>query len=109
MVETNRAVLVRYVRDGESRRASGLHVAGRYVLTADHCADGSDHRIATGGAEHPATVYARTGSAQVDLAILEVPGLAEVPPARCARVDRGDRPDAGALCRVGLSEVEAIV
>ena len=89
MVDINRAVLVRYTRNDKKRRASGLHVAGRFVLTADHCAEGSNHRVIAGGAEHPATVYARTGSAQVDVAILEVPGLEEVPPAGCARVDRG--------------------
>jgi len=51
LLSTDRAVLVRYTRNGEPRRGSGLRVGGRYVLTADHCADGEDHRIVVGGQE----------------------------------------------------------
>src|SRR3954454_223629 len=89
MLHTDRAALVRFSRDGKARRASGFHVAGRFVLTADHCVDGSDHVVAIGGDEYPATVHMRTESPGVDLAILHVPQLPEVSPIGCARVDRG--------------------
>src|SRR3954451_16170899 len=89
MLHTDRAALVRYSRDGKARRASGFHVAGRFVLTADQCADGTEHVVTIGGDEYPATVHVRTGSAGVDLAILQVPQLPEVSPIGCALVDRG--------------------
>ena len=89
MVETERAVFLRYQRDGSPRRASGLRVAGRYVLTADHCARGSDHMVVVAGTSYQATVHARTDSDEVDLAVLHVPGLPEVAAAPCARIDRG--------------------
>ena len=88
MLATNRAVLIRYSRDGKLRRASGLQVGGRYVLTADHCADGTGHTVVVGGDEHPAEVFVRGQGPDVDLAILEVPGLPEVPPLGYARADR---------------------
>jgi tetratricopeptide (TPR) repeat protein len=84
VLSTSRAVLIRYTRDGQTRRGSGLHIGGRYVLTADHCADGAGHVIVTNGGEHPATVYVRSGARDVDLAVLECPGLAEAEPLGCA-------------------------
>ena len=49
MLTTDRAVLIRYLRDGKARRGSGLRVAGRFVLTADHCANGTGHTVVVGG------------------------------------------------------------
>jgi TPR repeat protein len=87
-MNTDRAVLLRYRRGDEARRGSGLRVGRRFVLTADHCADGSDHRVVLGGQELPATVVVRTHVSAVDLAILEAPDLLEVDPLKCALVDR---------------------
>ena len=53
MVAIERAVLIRYFREGKPRRASGLRVSGQYVLTADHCADGTGHKVVVEGDEHP--------------------------------------------------------
>ena len=101
MLSTDRAVLIRYTRNGELRRASGLRVGGRYVLTADHCADGEDHRIVVGGREHKATVQVRSHTAQIDVAVLAVEkSLPEFSWLGCARVDRlivGDVTDCMAL------------
>ena len=88
MLTTERAVLIRYTRDGKTWRGSGLRVAGRFVLTADHCANGTDHRVVVGGREHEAMVHVRSGHSAVDLAVLEVPTLAELEAVGCARVDR---------------------
>jgi hypothetical protein len=88
MLATERAVLIRYYRDGKPRRASGLRVSGQYVLTADHCADGTGHKVVVEGDEHPAEVFVRGRRPDVDLAILKVPDLQKVPSMGCARADR---------------------
>jgi Trypsin-like peptidase domain/LGFP repeat len=88
VLTTDRAVLIRYVRDGEARRGSGLRVAGQFVLTADHCADGTDHILVADGIEYPAEVFARSGDADVDMAILIGPTLPAVGPLGCAVIDR---------------------
>ena len=84
MLTTDRAVLIRYKRDSALRRGSGLHVGGQYVLTAGHCATGASYTVVVGGAEYPATVYVRSANADVDVAILECPGLPNVQSLRCA-------------------------
>jgi hypothetical protein len=86
-VDTDRAVLIRYQRDGQPRRGSGLRIGGRFVLTADHCANGTDHRVVVGGQEFPvpATVHARSESAEVDVAVLLAPALPEGCPPGPAR------------------------
>jgi len=86
MLSTNRAVLIRYQRGNTVRRGSGLHVGGRYVLTAAHCAVGTDHVIVVEGAQYPATVWVRSGDANVDIAVLECPELHPVQPLQCAAV-----------------------
>ena len=88
VLTTERAVLIRYMRDGKPRRGSGLRVAGKFVLTADHCADGTGYVLVTGGGEYPAKVYARSGNADVDLAVLEASTLPPVEPLGCAVMDR---------------------
>jgi hypothetical protein len=88
VLSTDRAVLIRYTRNGELRRGSGLRVGGHYVLTADHCADGEDHRIVVGGQEYKATVQVRSQAAQIDVAVLAVENLPELSWLGCARVDR---------------------
>jgi hypothetical protein len=100
-LSTDRAVLIRYTRNSEQRRGSGLRVGDRYVLTADHCADGEDHRVVVGGEEHKARVAARSDVAQVDVAVLAAEeSLPELPRLGLARVDRmmaGDVTDCMAL------------
>ncbi len=59
------------------------------MLTADHCADGENHRIVVGGQEHKATVEVRSQTAQIDLAVLAVEkSLPTLPWLGYARVDR---------------------
>jgi hypothetical protein len=89
MLAKERAVLVRYERDGESRVRSGLRIGGRLVLTADHCVRGSDHRVTCiDGTECPARVLARSGQEDIDLAVLEVPRAEPLVELGFARVDR---------------------
>jgi hypothetical protein len=52
-----------------------LRIGGRWILTADHCAAGSDHEILVDGESHPATVWVRTDDSAVDLALLLAEGL----------------------------------
>jgi hypothetical protein len=89
LVETKRAVLLRYTRDGQPRRGSGLQVGGHFVLTADHCADGADHVVVTvDGQELAAKIFVRTYSQSIDLAVLVAPELPSVGALDCALVDR---------------------
>jgi tetratricopeptide (TPR) repeat protein len=87
-VESERAVLIRYTRDGQPRRGSGLRVGGRFVLTADHCANGTDHKVKVGGVTYPATVHVRSETTEVDLAVLVAPKLLELAPLGCALLSR---------------------
>ena len=87
-MDIDRAVLIYYRRDGVPRRGSGLRIAGNRVLTADHCADGTDHRVVTGGRAVDATVLVRTGGPEVDLAVLAADGLPEVDPPGFVVLDR---------------------
>jgi hypothetical protein len=88
VLTTDRAVLIRYTRDGETRRGSGLQVADQFVLTADHCAAGTSHTLVVAGIEHPATVFVRSGNADADVAVLFAPSLPAVEPLACAVLDR---------------------
>jgi hypothetical protein len=85
-LETDRAVLLRYTRDGKPRRGSGLRIGGTYVLTADHCANGTNHMVVVEGRDYPATVAVRSGG-DVDIAVLAAPELGVLPPMACARVN----------------------
>jgi hypothetical protein len=88
MLAADRAVFIRYRRDGKRRRGSGLHVGGQFVLTADHCADGTDHEVIVAGHEYPARVHMRSETSDVDIAVLDAAGLPEVDPLGCALVAR---------------------
>lgn len=88
VLESARAVLIRYQRDGSSRRGSGLQVGGQFVLTADHCADGSGHVVVVEGVEYPAKLHIRSGDDAVDVAVLFAPELADLSFLRCALIDR---------------------
>jgi TPR repeat protein len=89
-VATDRAVLIRYCIGEERFVGSGLRVRERFVLTAAHCAQGSDHQVEfLNGSGSPATVHVRSTVSEVDLAVLI---LGEDAPAveglGVARVDR---------------------
>src|SRR5690349_2126866 len=87
-MESDRAVFIRYARNGMPRRGSGLRVGGRFVLTADHCANGTDHEVIVGGQAFPATVHVRSETSDADLAVLVAPGLPPLEPLSCALVAR---------------------
>jgi hypothetical protein len=87
-MDASRAVFIRYDRDGKTRRGSGLIVGNRYVLTADHCANGTNHRVTVDGVEWPATVHVRSHSSAIDLAILHVPDLPRSALLQVAFIDR---------------------
>jgi tetratricopeptide (TPR) repeat protein len=87
-LETERAVLLRYTRDGGVRRGSGLRIGGTYVLTADHCANGTNQTVVLeDGKDYPATVALRSGLGDVDIAVLSAPKLPALPPMPCARIN----------------------
>ncbi|MEV7211525.1 hypothetical protein AB0O31_00310, partial [Kitasatospora cineracea] len=88
MLETDRVVLLRYDVDGEPQVGTGLRVGGETVLTADHCAGGSNLRAVRDGREFPAQVVVRTHRSDVDLAVLRAPGIGVKEPVGFARVDR---------------------
>ena len=88
-MDPSRSVLIRYTRDDKYRRGPGLRVGGRFVLTADHCANGTGHRLVVGGQEYQATVHVRSNEEAVDVAILVAEDLPELESLRCALVNRG--------------------
>ncbi|GAB2580175.1 tetratricopeptide repeat protein [Kribbella endophytica] len=88
MLATARAVLIRYTRGGQPRRGSGLRIGADLVLTADHCADGTNHRIFVDGSGYPAVVSVRSNTAAVDIAVLQGVGLPEVENSKPVLVDR---------------------
>lgn len=85
-----RYVLVRYELQGASYVGSGFLVNDRAVLTADHVADGTGHRIVHDGREFPVAGRVRSGTLGIDLAVLTLQDpVSAVPPMPCALVDRG--------------------
>ena len=104
-LQTDRAVLLRYTRDGGARRGSGLRIGGTYVLTANHCANGTGHTVVADGRDYPATVALR-GQGDVDIAILSAPDLPVLPSLSCARVNTGIADQAQGLYDVGVPDLE---
>jgi Tfp pilus assembly protein PilF len=88
-VETGRVALIRYVLGGASFVGSGLLIDERRVLTADHVAAGSGHRVECDSGTREVTAVLRSGSPEVDLAVLTLSspagGFGRL---GCARVDR---------------------
>lgn len=88
MLTTERAVLIRYTRDGQPRRGSGLRVGDQFVLTAAHCTMGADHKVVIGGQEYVAELHVRSANPAVDMGVMLAPELSAVDSLRCAYVDR---------------------
>ena len=88
--ETRRIALIRYSSsEGTECVGSGLLINDRTVLTADHIAEGAEHRVDCLETTHEVGYVLRSQSSNVDLAVLSlktpIPGLE---PLRCARVDQ---------------------
>lgn len=82
-------VQVLFDTDGITQRGSGVQVREDLVLTADHCAEGSGHRVFADDATGlPAEVVWRSGTRHTDLALLRVVGLAKRPVLPLAVFDR---------------------
>ncbi|MCC3314741.1 bifunctional trypsin-like peptidase domain-containing/SEL1-like repeat protein [Nocardia africana] len=86
MLAVDRAVLICYLKDRQSHSASGFRIDGEYILTADHCAEGTDYRVLIDGRNVQARVYLRTGRRDIDLAILKVDEYLLIERASCARI-----------------------
>ncbi len=89
-MESGRVALIRYTApDGTACVGSGLLIDERRVLTADHVADGSGHRVECRSGTWQVGEVLRSGTLEVDLAVLSlsepVAGLGRL---GCARVDR---------------------
>ena len=89
-VETGRVALIRYTApDGTRCVGSGLLIDERWVLTADHVAEGTGHRVECDRGAAAVAEVVRSGTPEVDLAVLRLgepfAGLARL---GCARVDR---------------------
>ena len=70
-VETSRVALIEYTApDGSPCVGSGLLFDDRYVLTADHVADGVGHRVMCAYGEFPVSAVLRSHDRDVDLAVM---------------------------------------
>jgi hypothetical protein len=89
-MEMARVALIRYTAPGGTPCVgSGLLIDARRVLTADHVAEGSGHKIVCGSRTCEVAAVLRSGTPEVDLAVLSlsepVAGLGRL---ECARVDQ---------------------
>ena len=89
-----RVTLIEYTAaNGRKAAGTGFIVTSNAVLTADHVASGTGHKLTCAGMDLPVQEIVRSGNPDVDLAVLilqeEVPGLVPVP---WARLDRS-KPD----------------
>ena len=89
-METGRVVLIRYTAPGGTRCVgSGLLIDERWVLTADHVAEGSEHRVECDRGAAAVAEVVRSGTPEVDLALLRVDEpFTNLVRLGCARVDR---------------------
>jgi hypothetical protein len=84
-----RWVLIRYEVKGAAYVGSGFLVNDRAVLTADHVAAGTGHRVVDEGREFPVDGIVRSGTDEVDLAVLSLrDSVSALDPMPCALVDR---------------------
>jgi hypothetical protein len=89
-VETVRVALIRYDGpDCKPRVGSGLLIDDLHVLTADHVANGTGHRVEFTGGDIRVTAVLRSGDPAVDLAVLTLRDPAgKLAKLQCGRVDR---------------------
>ena len=89
-VETSRVALIRYsAPDGTQYVGSGLLINDHAVLTADHVADGSGHQVDCLERTHEVAYVLRSGSSDVDLAILSLKEpIRDLISLRCARIEQ---------------------
>jgi hypothetical protein len=89
-MESGRVALIRYQAPGGTRCVgSGLLIDERRVLTADHVAEGSGHRIECNIGTSQVEEILRSGTPEIDLAVLSLSEpVAGLQPLGCARVDR---------------------
>jgi hypothetical protein len=89
-METSRVALIRYIGpDGSWCVGSGLLMGDRYVLTADHVAEGHGHRVKWADAEVEVAEVLRSHDPAVDLAVLTLSGSAGgLGQLSCGQVDR---------------------
>jgi Trypsin len=85
-----RYVLIRYEVEDATYVGSGFLVSDRAVLTADHVATGTGHRVVYEGREFPVDESVRSGTKDVDLAVLSLrDSVSALDPMPFALVDRG--------------------
>ena len=77
----HRVALIEYTAaNGRKAAGTGYIVTSNAVLTADHVASGSGHRLTCAGMDLPVQEIVRSGNPDIDLAVLilqeEVSGLA---------------------------------
>lgn len=89
-METGRVALIRYAAlDGTQCVGSGLLINDQVVLTADHVAEGSGHQVDCMERSEEVVHVLRSGSPDVDLAILRLKNpIEEVSPLGCARIEQ---------------------
>jgi len=89
-VDTKRVALIRYqAPDGSRCVGSGLLVEDLKVLTADHVADGTKHRVECDRRQFRVAAVIRSETAEVDLAVLTLAGPGhELERMSYARVER---------------------
>ena len=84
-----RVALIRYTApSGTPCVGSGLLIDARRVLTADHVAEGSGHKIVCGSRTCEVAAVLRSGTPEVDLALLSLSEPFGPGRLRCARVDQ---------------------
>lgn len=95
----DRVVMIRFEHNGVDRMGSGLWIGGLHILTANHVAAGSKHKVVAwhgDDTEHPdwsAEILIRSPEPEVDLAVLKISETNHPQPAlqtwlECARVDQ---------------------
>jgi vWA-MoxR associated protein C-terminal domain len=104
-VETKQIALIRYVSpEGVACVGSGLLVTTIHVLTADHVADGTDHRVTcASGTDVPVATSLRSHDPAVDLAVLTLSTpVSDVTRMLYAQVDRGRATQVNGCVAVGF-------
>jgi Trypsin len=89
-VETARVALIRYrASNGSSYAGSGLLINTQVVLTADHVADGTNHRVFCAEEWHDVTRVLRSDNPDIDIALMTLQAaITGFAPLNFARVNR---------------------